>query len=326
MKIEITYNDDKPNEEKEVKSFIELKEKILKNAEKIKHINIISEKFSKEELALAMLCKNFKYQIDDNLEIISSEDILKYKNKNKNIEIYGNNLLVGKSKINLPFLNKEERKEFKELIDFLKLLEKKEQNFKIEIFEKEDWIKATLKWKNDNSYSSSIFTTDNVCLKGYIVDNFNEKIFEIKYKDEGEKMPNIFNDFTIFSLDGIGFIENEENFLQINNISLEFALYDNEHKLLFAFSIENNKIFLYDQYQNLDIEKQIKYFNNIFNMLKTFSFYINGKSDFKFLEKNLKLFLNEINNLKEKEKNILLENEKKYNNLLNKIENFNLLQ
>lgn len=326
MKIEITYNDDKPNEEKEVKTFIELKEKILKNAEKIKHINIISEKFSKEELALAMLCKNFKYQIDDNLEIISSEDILKYKNKNKNIEIYGNNLLVGKSKINLPFLNKEERKEFKELIDFLKLLEKKEQNFKIEIFEKEDWIKATLKWKNDNSYPDSIFTTDNVCLKGYIVDSFNEKIFEIKYKDEEEKMPNIFNDFTIFSLDGIGFIENEENFLQINNISLEFALYDNEHKLLFAFYIENNKIFLYDQYQNLDIEKQIKYFNNISNMLKTFSFYINGKSDFKFLEKNLKLFLNEINNLKEKEKNILLENEKKYNNLLNKIENFNLLQ
>lgn len=311
MKIEITYNDDKPNEEKEVKTFIELKEKILKNAEKIKHINIISEKFSKEELALAMLCKNFKYQIDDNLEIISSEDILKYKNKNKNIEIYGNNLLVGKSKINLPFLNKEERKEFKELIDFLKLLEKKEQNFKIEIFEKEDWIKATLKWKNDNSYPDSIFTTDNVCLKGYIVDSFNEKIFEIKYKDEEEKMPNIFNDFTIFSLDGIGFIENEENFLQINNISLEFALYDNEHKLLFAFYIENNKIFLYDQYQNLDIEKQIKYFNNISNMLKTFSFYINGKSDFKFLEKNLKLFLNEINNLKEKEKNILLENEKK---------------
>lgn len=326
MKIEITYNDDKPNEEKEVKTFIELKEKILKNAEKIKHINIISEKFSKEELALAMLCKNFKYQIDDNLEIISLEDILKYKNKNKNIEIYGNNLLVGKSKINLPFLNKEERKEFKELIDFLKLLEKKEQNFKIEIFEKEDWIKATLKWKNDNSYPDSIFTTDNVCLKGYIVDSFNEKIFEIKYKDEEEKMPNIFNDFTIFSLDGIGFIENEENFLQINNISLEFALYDNEHKLLFAFYIENNKIFLYDQYQNLDIEKQIKYFNNISNMLKTFSFYINGKSDFKFLEKNLKLFLNEINNLKEKEKNILLENEKKYNNLLNKIENFNLLQ
>lgn len=326
MKIEITYNDDKPNEEKEVKTFIELKEKILKNAEKIKHINIISEKFSKEELALAMLCKNFKYQIDDNLEIISSEDILKYKNKNKNIEIYGNNLLVGKSKINLPFLNKEERKEFKELIDFLKLLEKKEQNFKIEIFEKEDWIKATLKWKNDNSYPASIFTTDNVCLKGYIVDTFNEKIFEIKYKDEGEKMPNIFNDFTIFSLDGIGFIENEENFLQINNISLEFSLYDNEHKLLFAFYIENNKIFLYDQYQNLDIEKQIKYFNNISNMLKTFSFYINGKSDFKFLEKNLKLFLNEINNLTEKEKNILLENEKKYNNLLNKIENFNLLQ
>lgn len=326
MKIEITYNDDKPNEEKEVKTFIELKEKILKNAEKIKHINIISEKFSKEELALAMLCKNFKYQIDDNLEIISSEDILKYKNKNKNIEIYGNNLLVGKSKINLPFLNKEERKEFKELIDFLKLLEKKEQNFKIEIFEKEDWIKATLKWKNDNSYPDSIFTTDNVCLKGYIVDSFNEKIFEIKYKDEEEKMPNIFNDFTIFSLDGIGFIENEENFLQINNISLEFALYDNEHKLLFTFYIENNKIFLYDQYQNLDIEKQIKYFNNISNMLKTFSFYINGKSDFKFLEKNLKLFLNEINNLKEKEKNILLENEKKYNNLLNKIENFNLLQ
>lgn len=325
MKIEIIYNDEKPNEEKEFKTFVELKEKILKNAEKIKHINIISEKFSKEELALAMLCKNFKYQIDDNLEIISSEDILKYKNKNKNIEIYGNNLLVGKSKINLPFLNKEERKEFKELIDFLKLLEKKEQNFKIEIFEKEDWIKATLKWKNDNSYPDSIFTTDNVCLKGYIVDSFNEKIFEIKYKDEEEKMPNIFNDFTIFSLDGIGFIENEENFLQINNISLEFA-YDNEHKLLFAFYIENNKIFLYDQYQNLDIEKQIKYFNNISNMLKTFSFYINGKSDFKFLEKNLKLFLNEINNLKEKEKNILLENEKKYNNLLNKIENFNLLQ
>lgn len=273
-----------------------------------------------------MICKNFKYQIDDNLEIISSEDILKYKNKNKNIEIYGNNLLVGKSKINLPFLNKEERKEFKELIDFLKLLEKKEQNFKIEIFGKEDWIKATLKWKNDNSYSDSIFSTDNVCLKGYIVDSFNEKIFEVKYKDEGEKMPNIFNDFTIFSLDGIGFIKNEENFLQINNISLEFALFDNEQKLLFAFYIENNKIFLYEQYQNLDIEKQIKYFNNIFNMLKTFSFYINGKSDFKFLEKNLKLFLNEINNLKEKEKNILLENEKKYNNLLNKIENFNLLQ
>lgn len=323
MEKEIIYNDEKPKEEKEVKTFIELKEKILKNAEKIKNINIISEKFSKEELALAMLCENFKYKTNDNFEIISSEDVLKYENKN--VKIYGDNFISDKIEITLPFVNKEERKRFKELNNFLKLLEKKEQNFKIEICEKEDWIKATFKVKdNFFPFSVSTFSTDNVCFKIF---SSNEKIFNFKYKNKEKILPNISKDFGNFSLDETISIENEENFLQIDNNSKEISLFNNVGRLLFFFYIENNKIILYDKYQILDIEKQIKYFNNILNMLKTLIFYIREKDSLEILEKNLKLISEEIIELTKKmkkKKNDLKENENKYINILKEIENFKI--
>ena len=328
MEIEIVYNDEKPNKEKakyKFDNFIELKEKILKNAKKIKNINIISEKFSKEELALAMLCENFKYKTNDNFEIISSEDVFKYENKN--VKIYGDNFISDKIEITLPFVNKEERKRFKELNNFLKLLEK--EKFKIEICEKENWIKATFKVKDYFlPFSVSIFSTDNVCFKSFIVDldSSNEKIFNFKYKNKEKILPNISKDFGNFSLDETISIENEENFLQIDNNSKEISLFNNVGRLLFFFYIENNKIILYDKYQNLDIKEQIKYFNNILNMLKTLIFYIQEKNSFEILEKNLKLISEEIIELKEKngkkEKN-LIENENEYINILKEIENLN---
>ena len=340
MKIEIIYNDKKQNKQKEFKTFIELKEFIFKNLENIESIFMFSENFKNEELTLGLLCKEFEYIVKDKLEIISSGNRILFRTNNIDINLYsevGSKIgghdskifKIKKSSIALSCLNKNERKKIKEKIKILKLLEKEEQNFKISIIEKEDWIKISAKEKNILIQKSiSAVSNDNISFS-----SFNSYIYRFYYKTNNKltKIP-----FEPFSLNEIFEINNERNSLMFSTrydmakTIKRMELYNINDNFIGSFigsvefCMQSNDISLYIESENSVTKKQqIQFLGNILDMIKTLSFYIEEKNSFQLLERILKAILKKILELKKEEKSFI-ENEKKYNNILNKVKNINL--
>lgn len=215
-------------------------------------------------------------------------------------------------------------------MEILKLLEKEEQNFKISIIEKEDWIKISAKDKDiliQNSISA--VSNDNISFS-----SFNSYIYRFFYKTNNKltKIP-----FETFSLNENFEINNERNSLMfstkydmdktIKRMEL-YNINNNNHFLgsfigSAEFCIETNDISLYIESENSVTQQQIQFLGNILDMIKTLSFYIEEKNCFQLLEKILKAISKKILELKKEEKSFI-ENEKKYNNILNKVKNIDL--
>lgn len=342
MKIEITYNDKKQSKQKEFKTFIELKEFIFKNLENIESIFMFSENFKNEELTLGLLCKEFEYIVKDKLQIINSGNRILFRANNIDINLYSEVrskigccdskiFKIKESSIALSCLNKNGIKKIKEKMEILKLLEKEEQNFKISIIEKEDWIKISAKDKDiliQNSISA--VSNDNISFS-----SFNSYIYRFFYKTNNKltKIP-----FETFSLNENFEINNERNSLMfstkydmdktIKRMDL-YNINNNNHFLgsfigSAEFCIETNDISLYIESENsVTQQQQIQFLGNILDMIKTLSFYIEEKNCFQLLEKILKAISKKILELKKEEKSFI-ENEKKYNNILNKVKNIDL--